>query len=217
MPRPDATAKAALAGPAFAAVFYLWLDISGDPLRFTNFGQTTTISGSGDSELDGIYPAFGGQLLEIGDINNSDGGSDTLIVTLSGIVSMDTTLLNEIGNKALWQGRLCRIWCRLYDETGTTTQGAIFPLYTGYMSNVRVTAAPDEQAIQLSVENWRAAFHQPSNRTYLGQKDYDSADTSAQATIAASNGLRRDSGAGAAAGAGGFGGGRDGQSLVVHH
>lgn len=196
MPRPDATAKAALAGPAFAAAYYFRLDVDTPPLRFTNFIADTVISGSGDSELDGTYAAWGGQLLEVGDIANSDSGSDTLTVRLSGIVSIDTELLNDIGDKTKWQGKLCRIWCRLYDETGVTPQGAIFALYTGYMSSVRIIAAPEEQAIELSIENWRAAFNQASNRNYLGQKDYDSADTSAAATIAASNGMRRDTGAG---------------------
>lgn len=199
MPRPDATAKTALLSH-FAAAYYFRLDIDATPLRFTNFVADTTISASGDSELDGTYTAWGGQFLEVGDIANSDSGSDTLVVRLSGIVSIDTDLLNDIGDKTKWQGKLCRIWCRLYDETGVTPQGAIFALYTGYMSSVRIIAAPEEQAIELSIENWRAAFNQASNRTYLGQKDYDSADTSAQATLAAANGMRRDSGAGAGPG-----------------
>lgn len=197
MPTMDSTAKTAAASTGFAAAYLIYLDLLGGALRFTTFGVDTVVSASGDSELDGTYPAFGGQLIDIGDISNSDSGSETRTITLSGIVSIDTTLLNDIGDRSKWQGRSCRIWCRLYDETGTTAQGAIFPLDTGYMSSVKIVTQPDQQIIQLSIENWRAAFNQASNRTYLGQKDYDSADTSAQATIAASNGLRRDGGAGA--------------------
>lgn len=202
MPTMDATAKAAVASSGFAAAYFVWLDIVADPLRFTTFGAETIVSGSGDAELDGTYPAFGAQLIEFGDVSNSDSGSETMTMTLSGIVSLDTTLLNEIGDRTKWQGRIARIWCRLYDETGVTAQGGIFALYTGYMSSVKIVTTPEQQIIQLSIENWRAAFNQPSNRTYLNQKDYDSADTSAQATIAASNGLRRDSGAGSGVGIG---------------
>lgn len=200
MPTMDSTAKTAAAGSAFAAAYFIFLDIVGDPLRFTTFGVDTVVSASGDSELDGTYPAFGGQLIDIGDVSNSDSGSEAMTITLSGIVSIDTTLLNEIGDVTKWRGRTCRIWCRLYDETGVTAQGAIFPLYTGYASSVKIVTEPEQQVIQLSVENWRAAFNAPSNRTYQGQKDYDAADTSAAATLAASNGMRRDTG-GAGAGA----------------
>lgn len=194
MPRPDATAKTALASTAFSAVYLIWADFADGALRFTTYGQDTTVSASGDSELDGTYVAWAGQWLNIGDIDNSDGGSDTLTLTLSGIASIDSSLLNEIGDKSKWQGRACRIWCRLYDEAGASAQGAIFALYTGYMSSVRVVMAPEEQLIEVTLENWRAAFNAASNRTYLNQKDYDSADTSAQATISAANGRRRDSG-----------------------
>jgi hypothetical protein len=65
---------------------------------------------------------------------------------------------------------------------------------------VKIMSEPNGQTIQLSIENWRSAFNDPSNRTYLNQKDYDSADTSAAASIAASNGLRRDTGAGTSPG-----------------
>lgn len=194
MPRPDSTAAAALAGTGIAPAYFIFLDIVGDPLRFTTYGVDTVISGSGDSELDGTYPAFGGPLIDISDISNSENGSDSLTVSLSGIVSMDTTLLNEIGDKSKWQGRLCRLWCRIYDESGVNPQGAIFSLYTGYMSSVRVGAEPKGQTIQLSVENWLAAFNQPSNRTYQNQADYDATDTSAAASLAASNGMRREAG-----------------------
>lgn len=216
MPTMDATAKTAVISPAFAAAYFVYLDIVGDPLRFTTFGIDTTVSGSGDSELDGSYPAFGGKWLDLGDVNNSDSGSETLIITLSGIISMDTALLNEIGDRTKWQGRVCRIWCRLYDESGLTPQGAIFPLYTGYASSVKIMAEPDQQMIQMSVENWRAAFNQASNRSYLNQQDYDSGDLSAAATIAASNGLKRDTGAGAGSsdvGGGSYGVGPGGNAI----
>jgi len=63
------------------------------------------------------------------------------------------------------------------------------------MSSVAITGRPGDQTIVLSVESWLAAFSQASNRTYLNQSYYDPDDTSAQATIAASNGMRRDNGA----------------------
>lgn len=220
MPDLDATAIAAAESPGFSAAFFIYLDISGDPLRVTTYGKTITFAGTGDTDLDGnSFTAFGGKLLDIGDISNSESGSDTFTLTLSGIVSMDSSLLNDIGDKTLWQGRTCRVWMQLYDETGAVEQGAIIPLKLGYMSSVSIGGRPGDQSISLSVENWLAAFNQASNRSYLNQKDYDSSDTSAQATIAAANGMRRDSGASSGFAGGGFGsgpgGGGAGQSATT--
>lgn len=208
MPTLDSTAQAAL-GDHFAAAWYIFLDLDGDPLRATTFGQDTTFASTGDVDLDGYtFVAFGGSLVNVGDVSNSESGSDTLQVTLSGIVSVDTDLLDEIADKANWQGRLCRIWFRLYDSSGVTPQGAIVSHYTGYMSKVGFKAAPKSQTLVLSLENYLAYTTQASNRSYLNQKDYDSADTSAAATMAASNGLRGGSGAGGgSSGGSGVGGG----------
>jgi hypothetical protein len=198
MPILDSTAQAAL-GDHFAVAWYIFLDLDGDPLRVTTFGQDTVFSSTGEVDLDGnTFVAFAGSLLDVGDVSNSESGSDTLLVTLSGIASIDTTLLADIGDKTKWQGRLCRIWFRLYDAAGVTPQGAIVSHYTGYMSSVRFVAAPKAQSLQLSVENYLAYTTQASNRSYLNQTDYDSADTSAAATIAAANGLRSHSGGGGA-------------------
>ncbi len=204
MPSPDATAKAALNGHA-AVAWFIWLDLAGadGPLRVTTYGSDVTFAGTGDADLDGeTFNAFGGELLDVGDVANSDTGSETLEITLSGIISMDTTLMNDIGDKTLWQGRTCRIWFQLYDADGRVKQGAIIPHYTGYMSSVSMTASPASDddtpatnTMTLSVENYLSFTTQASNRSYLNQKDYDAADNSAAATIACSNGLRRDTGA----------------------
>lgn len=195
MPSLDSSAKAAVESD-FAPAYYIYLDILGDPLRVTTFGSDTTFTGTGDSDLDGnTFVAFGGKLLDVSEISNSDSGSDSLTITLSGIIEMDATLLTEIGDRSKWQGRLCRVWCRIYDANGVTPQGAVFPLYTGYMSSAPFKPAPEQQSIELKVENYLAYSTQASNRGYLNQKDYDPADTSAAATIAAVNGLRRGSGA----------------------
>jgi hypothetical protein len=81
------------------------------------------------------------------------------------------------------------LWFAVYDAAGVTQQGAIVPYYTGYMSSID-SSQPETQTIRLSVENYLAAFNQASNRSYLNQKDYDSADVSAAATLAAANGAR---------------------------
>jgi hypothetical protein len=196
VPDLDATAKAAVAGTGLACAWFIFLDFAGDPLRSTTFPADVAFAGTGDGDLDGqTFVAWGGELVDVGDVANAESGSDTLTVTLSGIVSLDAALLADIGDKSKWQGRLARLWFRLYDPTGTTPQGAIVSYYTGYMSSVRLKASADTQTIELSVENYLAYTTQPSNRSYLNQKDYDPADNSAAATIAAANGLKRNTGA----------------------
>lgn len=191
MPTLDTTAKAAVAGD-FAPAWFVWIDIVGDPIRVTTFGANVTFASTGDSDLDGnTFTAFAGQFLEVGDVTNSESGSDTLTLTLSGIVSLDTTLLAKIGDPTQWQGRTCRVWFQLYDPTGATVQGGVVQHYTGYLSAVSIMPGQKSQTIQVSVENYLAAFSQASNRTYLRQADYDAADTSAAATIAAANGSMR--------------------------
>jgi hypothetical protein len=201
VPDLDSTAQAAVE-TTFAPGWFIFLDVDGDPIRVTNVGVDVTFTSTGDADLDGFtFVSFGGQNLSVGDIDNAEGGSDTLQVALSGIVNLDTTLLNDIGDQAKWQGRTARIWMNAYDETGITPQGAVCPFYTGYMSSVGFVSSPGSdgqngtQAIKLSVENWLAIFNAASNRSYLNQKDYDSADTSAAATIACSNGTMRNGGA----------------------
>lgn len=191
MPTLDSTAKAAVAGN-FAPAWFVWIDIVGDPIRVTTFGSNITFSSTGDADLDGnTFTAFAGQFLDVGDVSNSESGSDSLTLSLSGIVSLDATLLAAIGNPANWQGRTCRIWFQLYDPAGSTVQGGVVAHYTGYLSSVSIIPGQKSQAIQATVENYLAAFNQASNRSYLRQSDYDSADTSAAATIAASNGSVR--------------------------
>lgn len=199
MPNFDSAARAAL-NSHFAAEWFAFLDINGDPLRFTTGPTDVAFVSTGDSDLDShTFVSFGGELIDIGDVSNSDSGSDTLTVTLSGIVSMDTTLLNDIGDKSLWQGRTCRLWFRLWDPSGATQVGGIVQYYTGYMSSVKIVAAPEQQQILLSVENYLAYTTQASNRSYLSQAEFDAADTSAAATLAAANGLRSAGGGGGGA------------------
>ncbi|MFA9200497.1 MAG: hypothetical protein ACEQR8_04805 [Cypionkella sp.] len=199
MPAPDSTAKAAL-NSHFSAAWFIHLDIDGDPLRVTTFGADVVVSGSGDSELDGTYVSRDGRFIEVSEISNSEGGSDTRTITLSGITSIDVDLVADIADRSLWQGRLARIWCRIYDADGVTAQGAIFPVDTGYMSSVQIIAGAETQTMKLSIENYLAFYSEASNRSYQNQADYDAADTSAAATMAAANGLQRGSGASAGIG-----------------
>lgn len=190
MPTMDATAKAALDESVIAPAFFLYLDVSGDPIRITTFGKDVTFAATGDTDLDTFtFSSMDARAIEVGDVKNAEGGSETLTIDLSGIISIDQDLLDAIGDQALWRGRTARLWFQLYSMADAAV-GAIVPYYTGYMSSVSIIPSPTTQAIRLSVENYLAAFNQPSNRSYLDQARYDAADISAGATIVAANGAR---------------------------
>jgi len=126
-------------------------------------------------------------VIDVGPVNHADGGSDTVTIELSGIITIDTDLLNEIGDVSKWRGRVVRLWFQIYDENNAA-QGAIVPYYTGYMSAVEIEPSPERQVIRLKVENYLATLNHASNRSYMNQADYDSLDSSAAATLAAANG-----------------------------
>lgn len=207
MPPFDATARAALAGSVVQPSYFAYLDIVGQPFRVTTANADVTFSATGDADLDGqTFSAISPEVVEVGDVVHSEGGSETLNCSLSGLLNGDLDTLNTIGNKASWQGRKARLWVWIHDENGTA-QGAIAPYYTGYMVAIEIQPSPDSQVIRLQIENYLAALNEASQRTYLGQKTFDATDLSPQAILAAVNGARRGPASGLGFGGGGGGGG----------
>lgn len=205
MPAFDATAKTALAGQVVNPVYYCYLDITGDPLRATTADGDVTFAGTGDADLDGfIYSAISPDLVEVGDIEHLESGSNTVTCSLSGILGLDD-ILSTIGNTANWQGRKARLWVRIHDETGSA-QGAIASYYTGYMVSLDIVPTPESQTIRIQLENYLAALNEASGRTYQGQQTFDPTDLSPQAMRGAANGARRGPGGGVGFGGGGGGG-----------
>jgi hypothetical protein len=188
MTLPDSTASAQLARGTIAPIWLCFLDFSGDTVRVTTAGASITITGSGDSDLDGhTFSAVDPSLVTVGDVKNAEGGSDTLSFTLSGIVGPDSDLLDTIGNTALWRGRAARLWAIICDENGVQ-QGAIWPFYTGRMSAMQIMGEPASQTVKLDVESYLASLKQASGRTYLDQAAFDPLDNTAALKIGAANG-----------------------------
>lgn len=190
MPVMDTAARGALESPVLSSALVVYLDILGEPVRFTTFRQDTLFSATGDADLDGhTYIAMSARALDISDIRNGTDGSGTRTVDISGIMPIDQVILNTLGNPANWRGRIARTWFQLYSP-GNAPVGAIVPDYTGYMSALSIIPGPDVQVIRISLENYLAAFNEPSKRSYLDQQRFDPGDVSAGATIASANGAR---------------------------
>ncbi len=190
--RPDASAQAALAADVRRPVTFCFLDLADGPARVTNAPYNFTFAGTGDEDLDGFtFTAVDPRMVAVGTVKAQEGGSDTLLLTLSGLAGVDDELMTQLGNRANFIGRDCRLWRGMLDPEDLTQLGALWSFYTGYMSVPRVVGDRTSQTIQLSVESYLAFFGQASNRTYQDQQSYDPGDRSAELAIAIANGASR--------------------------
>jgi len=186
-------------GEALKPVFYAWLDILGDPIRATTAGFSVQLTATGDTELDGVYQGIDPEVVNISEVMHQEGGSQTVTASLSGLLLPDNELLNTIGDRTNWQGRVARLWVQIRDENGNT-RGAIAPYYTGYMNAIEIHPSPDGQTIEVQIENYLVSLNEATGRTWMSQSIYDAGDTSASATLASANnagtgqGGRSDSG-----------------------
>jgi hypothetical protein len=160
----------------------------GDPIRVTTAPYSIAFTGTGDADLDGFtFSAVEPDFISVSPITMKEGGADTVTTTLSGLIGVDTTLLNQIGNKANWQGRVARLWQLQIDEA-LAQVGAVWPWFTGYMTVPKIVGDKASQTIQLEIESYLAFLRAASGRSYLNATDYDSGDLSAAASIACANG-----------------------------
>lgn len=189
---PDAAAAAALAERVRRPVTFCFLDILGEPVRVTDAPYSFTFAGTGDEDLDEhTFDAVDPRVVSVGPVRAKEGGTDTLTLELSGLTGVDGDLMNQIGNRANWQGRDARLWKAMLDPVALTRVGTIWSYYTGYMAVPKIVGDATSQTISLEVETYLAFFGQASNRTYLDQQSYDPGDTSAALAIAIANGANR--------------------------
>jgi hypothetical protein len=198
----DATTQAALEAPILYWRMLAFIDFDGDQVRVTSGLYDKVISGSGDSELDGTYESYAHDLIEVGSVKHNETGSDTVPVTMSGLI-VNADFMATIGDRTKWQGRTARLWFYVADENEAQV-GSIIPYYTGYMNDITISGSPDEQRVTLTIENYVATLSGAPNKTYLMQNIFDSGDLSANASIGAANGLGAGGSVPAGVGAGGM-------------
>lgn len=190
MAGPDASAEAALRSytTPVIPIYVGYLDIQGDPIRVTTAPYSIAFTGTGDADLDGhTFSAVDPQFISVSPVTMKEGGADTVTCTLSGLIGVDTPLLNQIGDKSNWQGRVARLW-QLQLNEALQQVGAVWPWFTGYMTVPKIVGDKSSQTIQLDIESYLSFIRNASGRSYLNQKDYDSGDLSADASIACANG-----------------------------
>ena len=185
---PDAPTLAALGGSVIRAPFLAYLDFLDDPVRVTTWETSLTLTGTGDSDIDGqSFTAISPQFGSVSPVKRQTGGSDTVTFTLSGIVGPDSDLLDILGDVTKWRLRLARCWFLLKNEDGSNV-GGVANYITGRMIGFKVHCEATSQTAQVTVETYRASLTDASNSTYLNQSEFDGNDTSAALTIACANG-----------------------------
>ncbi len=200
----DATTQAALEATVVNWRVLIYADFVGDVLRGTSGLYNKTISGSGDSELDGTYEGFSHDLINVSPVKHNESGSDTVTISMSGLVVNNADFLAIIGDKSKWQGRTARLWFYCVDQDENQI-GSIIPYYTGYMNEVGISGNSESQAVSLTIENYLASIAGAQNKTYLIQNIFDAGDLSGEASVSAANGM-------AEAGSYGYGGGGAGEN-----
>jgi hypothetical protein len=184
----DATTQAALDATVVNWRVLIYADFQGDVLRGTSGLYNKTISGSGDSELDGTYDSFDHNLINVSPVKHNETGADTVSISMSGLIVNDVDFLNLIGDKSRWQGRTARLWFYCVDQNENQV-GSIIPYYTGYMNEVGINGSASSQTIALTIENYLVSIAGAQNKTYLIQNIFDAGDLSAETSIAAANGM----------------------------
>lgn len=209
----DAATIAALGQEVVYVQWFAWLDIAGDPVRSVTGVQNIAFGAgeTGDPDLDGFtFEGVPSDLVDVGDVQHSEDGSETVTASLSGLPFENSELLDVVGQKAKWRKREARLWFRVLEplEYGAGGQPVTFtPLpinryYSGYLVNLTVESGEEDQRIVATIENYQAALSEASGLTYLHQSEFDAGDKSATQTLAAANGMQK------AGVRGGFGGKR---------
>ena len=198
----DPTTQAALEATVVNWRVLIYADFVGDVLRGTSGLYDKVISGSGDTELDGTYESFNHDLINVSPVKHNETGSDTVAISMSGLVVNNADFLAIIGDKSKWQGRIARLWFYCVDQNESQV-GSVVAYYTGYMNEVSISGSADSQTVTLTIENYLTSIAGAQNKTYLIQNIFDAGDLSAETSIASANGM-------AEAGSYGYGGGGGG-------
>lgn len=185
----NGTVQAVIEGQIVNARWVCYLDVDTDPLRATTGLYNKTFSGTGDVDLDGYtFESYPAELISVSEVQHDESGSNQVAVTMSGLVVNNAAFLALIGDRTKWQGRTARLWWYVVDANETQITSDVYGYYTGYMNDITINGSPDQQSITMTIEHYLTTLTVTTNKTYAMQKEFDSGDFSADASIAVANG-----------------------------
>lgn len=189
MALPDVAHAAALDEAVIKPAFFAWLDFADEPVRANSSGRDRTPVGTGEPDLDGhLFTGVNSAFVSVSPVRFDIGGSQSVVVEISGLPGLDDEMLAQIEQRDNWQSRDARLW-RTVRNRFNVQQGGFFNHYTGRMVDLRHKGSPTRgQIIQVRIESYLSAHSPASNATYLSQELYDPGDLSARAAVAIVNG-----------------------------
>jgi hypothetical protein len=185
----NATVQGVIEGQVVNARWVCYLDVDTDPLRATTGLYNKTFSSTGDADLDGFtFESYPAELISVSEVQHDESGSNQVAVTMSGLIVNNAAFLALIGDRTKWQGRTARLWWYVVDENEAQITSDVYGYYTGYMNDITINGSPDSQSITMTIEHYLTTLTVTSNKTYAMQREFDSGDYSADASVAVANG-----------------------------
>jgi hypothetical protein len=167
----------------------LRLDIQGDPLFcWSGLGDLVFAAGeTGDPALDGFTFTGTGEIIEVGTVSDSVGGSDALEIGLPGVNIQDPILRQVIYNRNRWQFRRAWVWLMLLDEATGAIAGKPFRIKTGRMDSMPYTESDGEGTVRCKIEGQQAYGDQPLDTRYSEQSLINQNDNSQSWVLSLAN------------------------------
>lgn len=161
-------------------IWFLWLDVEGDPLRMhTGLGEITFgASETGDPALDGYTFTGLGQLATIGQIQESENGSGPVSITVPGVDPEVAGFKPFIADARRWQFRRAVLWFSYVTADGTGLVDSPEREKTGRMDDMDIEHSGDTCTITLNLEGFAASSGPPLNSRYADQAEIDPDDIS---------------------------------------
>ena len=174
---------ASLSADSITAGMLIFADFVDEPIRAA-YAPCPLIVPTGlddaDADCEGFtFETVGSDVLSIGPVEHSDGGSDTMAFTLHADAATPE-LLTAIENPALYVGRVVRVWLVLHNGAGVVVQ--LRPLYRGYMTLPAQEADEGQFVIRMEAENYLGLLSGAQSRTYLPSTLWDAGDLSGAVT-----------------------------------
>lgn len=169
MTRPlDTATAAAFQTSDLPLAFIVRLDILSDPLLIWSGLSDLVIGASayGDTALDGATYTGTGNLVQIGNITDSLGGSDALEISLPGVDLTMPALKQLIYNRNRWQFRQAWVWMMVLDPVTYAIVGKPFRVFTGRMDQMPYSETKAGGVVKCRIEGQQSYGEQPSLTRY---------------------------------------------------
>lgn len=190
MTRPlQIATKAATEKSVIPLAVIVKLDIVDDPLLcWSGLGTLKFAPGeTGDPALDGFSFTGTGEIIEVGTVSDSVGGSDALELALPGVNIQDPMLRQVIYNRNRWQFRRAYVWMMLLNEETGAIAGKPFRIKTGRMDAMPFSENDNTGIVRCKIEGQQAYGDQPLDTRYSEQPLLNPNDRSQSWALSLSN------------------------------